>query len=391
MDVRLPDGTVINNVPDNITQTELLARLNKAGYDVDAMMSGKKPDEAPAKKEPERTLGGYTKEAFKGLIPGLVGLGETAITGAASLLPEGAEQAVRKPVEEFATGVRETFAPAPGYEDTLVRKISEGVGSTVPFLGLGLLGAAGRVGATGLGVSVGAGEARQKAEEAEATEGQRGVATALGTIPGALEALPPIRILRRFGFGDEAIKEVAGLAPALGRIAKSGGQEALQEASSQVLQNLIAKGVYAPDEAVFGGVGEAATVGGGAGAVVSAIAELALGRRLRGPEDEITTEKPPPPPPPPAGEAVEPPSTTGGIPPEAFAKAQDYMSKVDSNEIIFNLFKARKHIRDMGYEVSDKSKFAETKALLSDILTAKTPDLGMLTTGEFVPGTEVPS
>jgi len=281
-------------VPDDAMPEQIAAR---AGRDFQGKQI-RHLERAPA-PEPERTLGGYTKEAFKGLIPGLVGLGETAITGAASLLPEGAEQAVRKPVEEFATGVRETFAPAPGYEDTLVRKISEGVGSTLPFLPLGALGLAGRVGAAGLGVSVGAGEARQRAEESEATEGQRGVATALGTIPGALEALPPIRILRRFGFGDEAIKEVAGVAPALGRIAKSGGEEALQEASSQVLQNLIAKGVYAPDEAVFGGVGEAATVGGGAGAVVSAIAELALGRRLRGPEGEPTTKEAPPEEPPP--------------------------------------------------------------------------------------------
>ena len=276
-------------VPDDASPEQIAARAGRE-------FQGKqiRHIERASAPEPERTLGGYTKEAFKGLIPGLVGLGETAITGAAALLPDEAEEAVRKPVEEFAAGVRETFAPAAGYEDTLVRKISEGVGSTLPFLPLGALGLAGRVAATGLGVSAGAGEARQRAEEAGATEGERGAATALGTIPGALEALPPVRILRRFGFGDEAIKEVAGVAPALGRIAKAGGEEALQEASSQVLQNLIAKGVYQPDEAVFGGVGEAATLGGGAGAVVSAIAELALGRRLRGPEGEPTPEEAPP-------------------------------------------------------------------------------------------------
>ena len=281
-------------VPDDAMPEQIAAR---AGRDFQGKQI-RHLERAPA-PEPERTLGGYTKEAFKGLIPGLVGLGETAITGAASLLPEEAEQAVRKPVEEFATGVRETFAPAPGYEDTTVRKISEAVGSTLPFLPLGALGLAGRAAATGLGVSAGAGEARQRAEEAGATEGERGAATALGTIPGALESLPPIRILRRFGFGDEAIKEVAGVAPALGRIARAGGEEALQEASNQVLQNLIAKGVYQPDEAVFGGVGEAAALGGGAGAVVSAIAELALGRRLRGPEGEPTTKEAPPEEPPP--------------------------------------------------------------------------------------------
>lgn len=254
------------------------------------LIQGVSPAESAA-PEPERTIGGYAKEAVKGLVPGLVGLGETAITGAAALLPEEAEQAVRKPVEEFAAGVRERFAPAPGYEDTAVRKVSEAVGSTIPFLPLGALGLAGRAAAVGLGVSAGAGEARQRAEQEAATESERAAATALGIAPGALEALPPIRILRRFGFGDEAIKEVAGVAPALSRIARAGGEEALQEASSQVLQNLIAKGVYKPEEAVFGGVGEAAALGGGAGAVVSAIAELALGRRLRGPEAEPTAEE----------------------------------------------------------------------------------------------------
>ncbi len=34
MDVRMPDGTVITNVPDNVTQSELLARYNKTQVDV---------------------------------------------------------------------------------------------------------------------------------------------------------------------------------------------------------------------------------------------------------------------------------------------------------------------------------------------------------------------
>lgn len=375
-------------VPDDASPEQIAARAGRE-------FQGKqiRHIERASAPEPERTLGGYTKEAFKGLIPGLVGLGETAITGAAALLPEGAEEAVRKPVEEFAAGVRETFAPAPGYEDTAVRKVSEAVGSTLPFLPLGALGLAGRVAATGLGVSAGAGEARQRAEEAGATEGERGAATALGTIPGALEALPPVRILRRFGFGDEAIKEVAGVAPALGRIARAGGEEALQEASSQVLQNLIAKGVYQPDEAVFGGVGEAAALGGGAGAVVSAIAELALGRRLRGPEGEPTPEEAPPEEELPTTEALAPkvgrearPSPvkaktleelTGLIPaapkakeeevaaparepmvfertkeptPEAVQEAAAFVEKFPAGSKGFDVFKARSIAKKLGYE-----------------------------------------
>ena len=144
-------------------------------------------------------------------------------------------------------------------------------------------------------------EIGENTEQEDVTEGERAVATALGAPVGALESLPPVRILRRFGFGKEAIDEVAGLAPSLRRIATAGGEEALQEASTQVLQNLIAKGVYKPEEEVFGGVTEAAGLGGGAGAIVGAIAELALGRRLRGTEpppeeqEEGITEEPTPP------------------------------------------------------------------------------------------------
>jgi len=290
MDVRLPDGTIIRNVPEGTTRAQLTERLKRNGYDVSLL------EEAP----PERTIGGYAKEALKGLIPGAAGLAETAITGAAALLPEEAEQAVRERVSGVVEPIRETFAAAPGYEDTAVRKLSEAVGSTLPFLPLGALGAAGRAAAVGLGVGAGAGESRQRAEQEGATEEERGLATALGTVPGALEAYAPIRILRRLGFGDEAVKEVAGFVPALRRAAQAGGEEGLMEASSQVLQNLIAKGVYAPDEAVLGGVGEAAALGGGAGAIVSAIADLALGRRLRGrgaeeppAEEPTTTEEPP--------------------------------------------------------------------------------------------------
>ena len=396
MDVRLPDGTIINNVPDNITQTELLARLKKAGYDVDTMMSGKKPEEAPAKKEPERTLGGYAKEAVKGLIPGLVGMGETAITGAASLLPEGAEQAIRKPTEEFAAGVRETFAPAPGYEDTVARKLGEAVGSTIPFLPLGALGAAGRAAVAGLSVATGAGESRQRAEQAGATEGERGVATALGTIPGALESLPPVRILRRFGFGEEAVKEVAGFIPALTRVAKAGGEEALQEASSQVLQNLIAKGVYKPDEAVLGGVGEAAGLGGGAGAVVSAIAELALGRRLRGAQPAAPEEAPEEPAPPEAPETpaiTTPPNATQ----ESIDAARDYVNKVASGEAKFNWMVGRKLLKAMNAEIPEGAKAADIRNQLESMFPAATSaapaeevDLESLIGGEFA-DTEVPS
>jgi len=278
--VQLPDGRIARlEVPEGTSPEEVESF-------VASQFSGPKIfEEEPVISKPEEvetTIGGQVKEALKGLVPGAVGLGETAITGAAALLPEEQEQAVRRAVSGVVDPVREAFAPEAGYEETTGRKLGEAIGSTLPFFPLGALGAAGRIAATGLGIGAGAGEARLRAEEEGATEGERGLATALGAPVGALEALPPVRVLRRLGFGDEALQEVAGFIPMLGRAAKAGGEEALQEASSQVLQNLIAKGVYDPEAAALGGVGEAAALGGGAGAVISAIMDLAIGRRARG-------------------------------------------------------------------------------------------------------------
>jgi hypothetical protein len=289
--VQLPDGRIARlQVPDNASPED----VQRFAFQQFSDIFGREEAPAVTEEEPETTIGGQVKEALKGLIPGAAGLGETAITGAAALLPDEQERAVRSAFSRVVEPIRETFAPEAGYEEATGRKLGEAIGSTLPFFPLGALGLAGRTAAVGLGVGAGAGEARLRAEEEGATEGERGLATALGVGPGALEALAPIRVLRRFGFGDEAISEVAGLVPALKRVAAAGGEEALQEASSQVLQNLIEKGVYNPEEAAFGGVGEAAAMGGGAGAVIGAVMELALGRRLRGAAEPAPAEEPPP-------------------------------------------------------------------------------------------------
>ena len=51
MDVRLPDGTVIKNVPEGTTKRQLLDKLRAKGYDVDKMTAAPAPA-APA-PEPE--------------------------------------------------------------------------------------------------------------------------------------------------------------------------------------------------------------------------------------------------------------------------------------------------------------------------------------------------
>jgi hypothetical protein len=232
--------------------------------------------EAGAAK-PETTMLGGAKELFKGLVPGAVGLVESAATGASALLPEDMEKAARAKIASVAGAAKAPFAAAPGYEESIPRKLSEAVGSTVPFLAAGPFGLAGRAAAVGLGVGAGAGEARTRAEQAGATAEQRSTATGLGVIPGALEAFAPLRILSRIPTASKA----AGV-ETVKRALIAGGEEAAQEAASGFAQNLIAKGVYKPEQELIEGLGEQAAYGGATGAIVQGLMDLALGRRVRG-------------------------------------------------------------------------------------------------------------
>jgi len=229
-----------------------------------------------AKPPPETTVLGQVGEAFKGLVPGAVGLVESAAVGASALLPEDYEKTAREKIASIAGAAKAPFAASAGYEESVGRKLGEALGSTVPFLAAGPLGLAGRIGAVGLGVGAGAGEARGRAEKEGATAEQRSTATALGIIPGAMEVFAPFRILSRIP--DAATAQGVQLVK---RAALAGGEEAAQEAASNFAQNLIAKGVYKPEQELIEGLGEAAAYGGATGAIVQGLMDLALGRRAR--------------------------------------------------------------------------------------------------------------
>lgn len=223
------------------------------------------------------TVAGQAKEFLKGLPTGAIGLLETAATGAAAVLPEGAEQAVRETVGEVATAARRPFQAAPGYEETIPRKFGEATGSILPFLPLGAAGALGRVGALGLGAGAGAGEARIRAEEEGGME-QRGAATGLGAVVGLTEALPVFAFLDRL---STPIKE--GIFSYVRRAAVAGGQEGAQEAAASVAQDLIAKGLYKPEQVIGEQALEEGAYGAGVGALVQGILDMSLGRRAKAP------------------------------------------------------------------------------------------------------------
>jgi hypothetical protein len=232
---------------------------------------------ASSQPAPQTTALGGAKELFKGLVPGAVGLAESAAVGASALLPEDMEKSAREKIKSVATAAKAPFAAAPGYEESVPRKLGEAIGSTVPFLAAGPLGLAGRAAAAGLGVGAGAGEARTRAEAEGVLGEQRGTATALGTIPGAFEVFAPFRILGRL---PDAVK-AEGVVLAR-RALQAGGEEAAQEALSGFAQNLISRGIYKPEQALIEGLGEQAAYGGATGAIVQGLLDLAIGRRARG-------------------------------------------------------------------------------------------------------------
>jgi hypothetical protein len=245
-------------------------------------------DAAIEPREFSRTLPGQVGELFRGIPRGAVGLLETAGIGASALLPEEAEQAVRGGIERVADVASSPFQPKAGYEDALLGKLGEGLGSTGPFLAAGLLRSLLLRGATGLGLgtATGAGEARTRAEEAGATDEERATATALGTLPGALEMFPPAAIINRFrkAVGPD---NATAIVDRLRRVATSAGEEGLQEAASNIAQNLIAQGVYDPEQGTFTNTGESFGLGAGVGGLIAGLVELGIRDRGRATTDPV--------------------------------------------------------------------------------------------------------
>jgi hypothetical protein len=240
---------------------------------------------------PEPDFLDQIEEFGKGIPRGIIGLAEQAALGGASILTEEAEEGVRESILDTAGSAREYFAPDRGSEDTVGGKFGEAVGS---FAGLGLASLIPGIGmplAGGLAVGAGAGEARERSRAADATEGERGFATALGAVVG-LSELIPIKVLGalRNGVDDSVVKQILGRVK---RAAIAGGAEGAQEMAAGVAQNLIEKGVYNPEQGVFTGSGEAFGYGAGVGGLVQGLLDLALPKsRGRGDVDpeEVTEE-----------------------------------------------------------------------------------------------------
>jgi hypothetical protein len=270
----LPDGSTVT-IRDGETPQQAYARAQQMYPEAFAQKQAPAPTET--------TLGGQTKEFFKGLVPGAIGLTEQAGIGISALLPEEQEKATQKYIKELAATAKAPFAAAPGYEDTVGRKFGEATGSFLPFVATGPFGLAGRVAGYGLGIGAGAGTQVEKSAAEGATEGQQTASTVLGAAVGATEMFAPLRILKRLG---EPV--LTGATAYVKRALMAGGEEAAQEAASQAAQNIISKGIYKPEQEIIEQVGESAAYGGAVGALAQGLLDLAIGRRA--PKPVLTDE-----------------------------------------------------------------------------------------------------
>tara|TARA_R110000787_G_scaffold87113_1_gene185679 strand:+ start:1543 stop:7899 length:6357 start_codon:yes stop_codon:yes gene_type:complete len=253
-------------------------------------------DTVPTAAPEETSLLGYGLETGKALLGGAAGLLESAATGAAFILPEEAEQAARARIAEIGGGVQDFLATDEAYEGTYT-DLMKGVGSTLPFLAAAPLGVVGLAAGVFTGVTAGAGEAAQRAEAAGATEDEISKAAALGTIPGALEMFGPSRIVKSFRgvlnprdakqLAEEASKSIRNKivqrvrkAP-LGRVSEAALTEGVQEAITEIGQNLIQRGVYDPERGVFTGTNESFGLGAGVGGLLSGLTEAILPFKMR--------------------------------------------------------------------------------------------------------------
>ena len=235
---------------------------------------------------------GILSNLTSGFGAGVVGTGEIASLGLASLLEEEEELAARDKIKSFFGDL----TPEGGDQDSISYGLGQALGSiagiAAPVAAVGAAPIAGAgIAAVGTGLTLagaaGAGEASERAREEGATEEERNEATLLGTLVGFTELVPIARFVKMADlpalnklvdkFGPETIE---GLGDRVRRAVGTAGVEGGQEVAAEFFQNAIERG-YNIDQDLAEGLAPAAGYGAGAGAIVQGVVDLfTRGRRI---------------------------------------------------------------------------------------------------------------
>jgi hypothetical protein len=263
-----------------------------------ARSEGRGPSQYAAVPEPET---GFFGDITSGFGTGFVETGEMAALGAATLLGEENELVAREKIQSVADAIKPNVRE--GDKDDIAFKIGSTFGSiagfAAPIAGVAAAAPAAIPAAavgTGigalLGVGTAAGEASERARAAGATEEQRNLAIRQAAPAGLLEVAPLGRFMRSVDIPvigqfikDLGPETVETIGQRIQNAAITGGGEAAQEVTSEIVQNLAERG-YNPERAILEGTGESALYGGGAGATIQFLVDAFTNSRKAGPQGE---------------------------------------------------------------------------------------------------------
>ena len=290
--VTTQDGFTLNDIPDELepNSPEVIAKLEKLRAKNTATQEIA-PTRAP---RGIRNSSGFIENVAKGLGSGFTGMLESSALGAATLLEEEAELSARSKIQEFFDIDMLKGAD----EDSISYKLASGIGSIAALAPAALAGPAALPVAGAVAAGAGAGEASERARAYGATEEERSSAALRGSLIGLTEVAPLGRLSKAFKLpgltkaldklGPKAIENIGSR---VRNAAVTGLAEGAQEGAAAILQNLNEQGYNPERELVDTGVLEEAAIGGGAGAILQALADVLIKGKERGtPKDTSPAE-----------------------------------------------------------------------------------------------------
>ena len=294
--VRSEDGYTLNGIPDNLepNDPQVLAELDKLRAKNAAPQKVAKPRPSRASSRIAEESSGIIGNILKGFGSGAAGMLESAALGAATLLEEEAELEARSKIKEAFDIDMLKGAD----QDSIAYKLASGIGSIAALAPAALAGPAALPVAGVVAAGAGAGEASERARAYGATEDERNIAALKGTAIGLTELAPFGRLAKGLSRGankafdmpkidagvDKVLdllgpKAVTSINSRIRNVAGTGLVEGAQEGAAAILQNLTEQG-YNPEQVLVDtGVLEEAAIGGGAGAILQALADVIGGRR----------------------------------------------------------------------------------------------------------------
>jgi hypothetical protein len=288
----------IQQLEDAIVRARAAGDEESSQYLLDQRNQKLEEKYGPTVKSRRGGKAGFFENVGTGLASGAVGMYESAALGGAALFEEEEELKARDKIKRVA----ESFRPDGGDKESLTYKLASGIGSIGALLPTAFLGPAALPAAAAIAGGAGAGEASERARDFGATEEERSSAAFRGTAIGLLELAPLGRIAKGLQIPGVAkvlekveVNDLKGIKDGIRSVATTGVAEGAQEAAAAILQNLNARGYDAEAELIDAGVLDEATIGGGAGAIIQALADVIVRGKARtakgGEAPDITDEE----------------------------------------------------------------------------------------------------